>query len=607
MRSLLFAVPALVLSVSAFAQQIYKAEAFSKFGQVSPPENFQNYPFVNPDAPHYGKEVSGVIGGFNTLNSFFIDGDEEASLRGIYETLLTGDAMRPDVSYGLLAQSLEWPEDYSWVIFNLRPEAHFSDGERLDADDVVFSFEALKERGPAVYITGYAKIAKIEKLGPLKVKITPAPGEANADFIEYVGTRPIIPQHWWEERDFNQSFMDIPLGSGPYILKDFEPNRFAQWHYDPDYWGQTLPVNKGIKNIAIYRSEYYADQGVMRQAVKAGNIDVFAENQSKSWHKDYNDVTAIKEGMLMKEELETGEPQSLQFLAFNLNRPQLKDHRVRRALNLLLNFEYLNKQVFFNAYHRSLSLFPSSPTNAARGLPQGRELEILEAVRGDLVPEVFTQEWTLPVTDGSLNNREQLKEALMLFSEAGWTIDEGGKMQKGGMPFNLEILYHSETMDKVFLPYKQSLERLGLNVTLARIDTTSYMSRLTERNFDAASFAWANGFFPSFEQRFRWHSENADKPRSWNLFGYKNPGVDKIIEGLIAAQTKEELHAHARALDRAVKWDFPVVFFWHYGKARTLYWNKYQKPAQKPPYGTGMETWWLDPKLEAKVDAYLNN
>lgn len=595
----------------AFAQDqvIHKSHAFTLFEEPKYPVDFQHFDWVNPDAPKGGTLRISRLGGFDNLNPWTDKGDTAAGMSGITETLMSGSSDEKGTYYGLIAHTMEWPEDRTWITFYMRPEAKFSDGTPITADDVIFSYEAMTSKAAPIYASSYEQVGSVEKIDDHTVTFRIKEGETNREFPLVAASLPILPAHWWEGRDFLETSLDVPLGSGPYLVTDFEANRYVEWQRDPNYWGKDLPINVGLNNFDVQRDEYYSDATVMRIAFKAGEFDYWVENRSKAWATEYEpgQLKPLDEGYMIKAPSPDNEPQTFQTMVFNYNRPQLQDWRVRRAVNRLFNFEWTNKTLFFDAYTRADSLFTNTSDLRADGLPSGRTLEILNQYKDQINPLIFTEEWALPKTDGSQNNAASLKLALEDFQAAGYEIarsgDKRGQLihKETGERLAMEFVFYSDNFDSILGPLVQDLQRLGVDANLKRIDTQSWLSRVRDRNFDITSISYSNSFYPGEEQRRRWGSEFADVPLSWNLTAMKNPVVDGIIEDLLKAETYEELTAHARALDYILKWDYPGLFEWYIDIDRFLFWDRFGKPDTKPTYGLGLGSWWLDPERHARV------
>jgi microcin C transport system substrate-binding protein len=588
---LLLPVPGLAL-----AQEAVKTHALTLGDAPKYGPDFPHLDYVNPAAPKGGTVRYGGLGSFDSFNPFIVGGDP-AGLPGLYETLTTqvdDDVMS---EYGLIAASMEVAPDNSWIIFNLRPEARWHDGKPLTADDVVFSFDILKEKGAPTYRFYYGSVSKAEALDPHRVKFTFA-DTSNRELPVIMGQLPVLPKHFWAEKKFDEPSLDVPLGSGPYKLKTFEAGRSVTMERVPDYWGKDLPINIGTDNYDIVRTDYYRDPTIALEAFKAGSFDIRAENSAKQWATGY-ESPALRDGRFKMETIKTANPQGMQGFAMNQRRAIFQDPLVRQAMILAFDFEWSNKTLFFDQYTRTRSFFQNSPMEA-KGLPGPDELKILEPLRGKIPDEVFTTEYNPPKSDGSGANAENLAKAAQLLDQAGWKLENGRRM-KNGQPFEIEFLLQSgDLFERIVQPYAKSLERLGVKLNLRAVDTAQYQKRNEDFDFDMISAIFPQSLSPGNEQRDFWGSAAADSPGSRNEIGIKDPVIDQLVEELIVAKTREDLIAHCRALDRILQWRYYVVPNWHMGASRIAYWDKFGRPDKlpDPTYGIGTSAWWIDPVKE---------
>ncbi len=560
---------------------------------------FTHFDYVNPDAPKGGSLRLGAVGGFDSFNPYILRGDPGPA--DSIESLLTPSADEPFTEYGLIAQSIEVPEDRSWVIFTLRPEARWHDGEPITVEDVIFSFETLTTKGQPFYRFYYGSVAKVEKVGDRRVKFSFTEA-MNRELPLIIGQMPILPKHYWESRDFEKPTLEPPLGSGPYKVKSFEAGRYILLERVEDYWGKDLPVNVGQENFDEIRYDYFRDESVLRQALKSGAIDFRVENQAKAWAVDY-DVPAVRDGRLKMEAIEHERPTGMQGFTFNTRREIFKDPRVRQAITYAFDFEWTNRNLFFGLYTRSESFFSNSEL-ASRGLPQGEELEILERYRGRVPDEVFTSEYHAPSTDGSGWPRGNLKKAFELFAEAGWVVRDMRLVNaETGRPMSFEFLLVQQNFERLVLPFQRNLARLGIDMSIRLVDQSQYINRLNEYDFDMVSGLWPQSDSPGNEQREFWGSDAAKHPGSRNTIGVLDPVVDELIELIIQAPTRESLVARCRALDRVLLWGHYVVPNWHSRADRILYWDKFSRPAVTPLQGTSTSYWWYDEEKAARLAA----
>ncbi len=591
---------AALLPGSAFpSQSVAPVHAIAMHGSPKYGPDFRHYDYVNPNAPKGGSLRLGAFGSFDSFNPFIPKG--AAFPRVGFETLLTNSADEPFTEYGLIAESIEMPEDRSWVIFNIRPEARWHDGKPITADDVIWSFETLTTKGAPVYRFYYASVETPQKLSERQVKFT-FKERGNRELPLIAGQIPILPKHYWEreENDFEKTTLTPPLGSGPYKIAKFEAPRFVELERVEDYWGRDLPVNVGQNNFDRIRYDYFRDDTITRQALKSGEIDFREENQAKAWALDY-DVPPVNKGWLKKEAITHGQPTGMQAFVMNMRRPLFTDPRVRRALAYAFDFEWTNTHLFHDQYTRTESYFSNSEL-AARELPEGEELEVLERYRGRIPDEVFTTVYQAPSTDGSGWPRGNLKKAFELLESAGWVVKDMELVSKeNGKPFKFEILLVSPEFKRVVLPFVRNLKRLGIDARVRLVDTPQYINRLRAFKFDMIVGGWGQSHSPGNEQRSYWSSKAADSPAARNYAGIKDPVVDDLIELVIKADSRESLVARTRALDRVLLHGHYVIPNWHIRVDRILYWNKFSRPEETPMSGTSTDYWWYDEEKAAKL------
>ena len=596
----------LVVSSLAVAGEPRERHGLSLMGDLKYGPDFKHFDYVNPDAPKGGKLRLSTTGSFDSLNPFIVKGQAAGLVGYIYDTLMTSTQDEPSSEYGLIAKSVAYPEDYSWVIYTLRPEARWHDGKPVTPEDVIFSFEALKKGHPR-YAYYYANITKAEKVGDQKVKFT-FNQKGNRELPQITGQLFVLPKHYWEgtdangkKRDFSSTTLEPPLGSGPYRVKDVKPGKSISVERVSDYWGKDLPVNVGRYNFDEIQVEYFRDTTVALEAFKADQFDVRVESSAKNWATAF-EFPAIKNGDVIKDVLTSKGAEPMQSFAFNTRRSKFADPKVRRAFNHAFNFEWANKNLFFGQYNRVNSYFANSEL-AATGLPTGRELEILESVRDQVPPEVFTTEYENPVNNDTKDVRRNLRTARKLLEEAGWSI-KGGKLvnSKTGEAMQVEFLLVSPLFERIVLPYTQSLKRLGIETKVRTVDSSQYQRRLETFDFDIVVGSWAQSLSPGNEQRNYWGSKSADRNGSRNLIGIKNPAIDKLIERIIFATDREDLVASTRALDRVLLWNHYLVPQWYFNGLRLARWNRFSFPDKRPTYGTGYpDTWWHDPTKTATI------
>ncbi|MBC7199473.1 MAG: ABC transporter substrate-binding protein [Pseudomonas balearica] len=560
------------------------------------PANFEHFEYANPDAPKGGVLRQAGFGSFDSLNPFINKGVSAEDIGLIYDTLTTNSLDEPFTVYGLLAEKIERGPKNDWVRFYLRPQARFHDGQPVTAEDVAFTFETLISQGAPQYRAYYADVDKVVVEGKRQVRFD-FKHAGNRELPMILGQLPVLPKHWWAERDFTSGSLEPPLGSGPYRVERVQPGRSISYARVEDYWGRDLAVNRGFYNFDRLVFDYYRDNTVALQAFKAGQFDYWLETSAKNWATAY-DIPAVHEGRLIKEEIPNYNPTGMQGFIFNIRRPLLQDRRVREALALLFDFEWTNRQLFNGAYFRTHSYFDNSEL-ASSGLPGKDELAVLEPLRGQIPDEVFEKPFELPVTDGNGIIREQQRRAYQLLTEAGWRVENDRMVDAQGKPVKLEFLLVQSEFERVLLPYKRNLADLGIELEIRRVDVSQYVNRLRSRDFDMIVSGFGQSNSPGNEQREYWHSVSADNPGSRNFIGLKDPAIDTLVEQLIAADTRQELITHTRALDRVLLWGHYVVPNWHIKTWRVAYWNHLAHPQVTPRQDIGLMTWWTRPEEPA--------
>ena len=599
------AILALTLPASAQHEGEWR-HGLSLLGTPRYAPDFKRFDYVNPNAPKGGLVRLGQDGSFDSLNFVIPRGNAAAGLTFLYDTLMAPALDEVATEYGLLAEAVRYPPDFSSVTYRLRAEARWHDGKPITVDDVIWSFESLKKLNPgqAFY---YRHVVKAEKTGEREVTFTfDAPG--NRELPQIVGQINVMPKHWWAGTDQNGKPRDIatgtlepPLGGGAYRVKSVVPGRTISYERVPDYWGAKLPVNVGRDNFDEVRFEYYRDDTVELEAFKADHYDFRIENSAKNWATAY-DFPARRDGKVVLEEFSERARGVMQAFIPNLRREKFKDARVRQALIYALDFEEMNKTLFFGLYQRINSFF-SGTELASSGLPTGKELEILETVRDKVPPEVFTKAYATPVSGSEEARRNNLREATRLLREAGYEIRDRKLVNaKTGEPFKLDFLIVSPAFERIILFYKPSLERLGIEVSVRVVDSSQYVNRVRARDFDVIVAGWTQSLSPGNEQRDFFGAEAADREASRNYGGIKDPAVDAMIERVIFARDREELVAATKALDRVLLWNHYVVPTWTSSVSRTARWDRLGKPEKLPHYSFGFpDIWWYDAARAAKT------
>ena len=594
---------------AARAQQPEWLHGLSLFGELKYSPGFKHFDYVNPQAPKGGAARLIAFGTYDNFNLAVagVKGSLSAGITFIYNQLMADALDEVSTEYGLLAEAVSYPADFSSVTYRLRTTARWHDGKPVTVEDVIFTLAMFKKHHPQ-YAAYYRHVTKAEKTGERDITFT-FDGPGNRELPQIVGQIYVLPKHWWEgtdasgkKRDIGTTTLEPPLGSGPYRVKEFVPGRTIVYERVKDYWGKDLNVNVGRDNFDELRFEYFRDSTVAIEAFKADHIDWRTENSAKNWATAY-DFPAVKDKRVILEEFPTRSTGIMQAFVFNTRRDKFKDPRVRRAFNFAFDFEEMNKQIFFGQYKRIASYFEGTEL-ASSGVPQGQELAILETVRSEVPPELFTTPYTNPVAGAPDKVRANLREAVRLMKEAGYEVRDHRLINaKTGEPLTVEFLSEDPSFERVILFYKPSLERLGVGVTVRTVDDAQYENRLRSWDFDMIVASWAQSLSPGNEQRGYWGSPAADQAGSRNLVGMKNPAVDALIERVIFAKNRDELLAATKALDRVLLWNFYVVPQWTYGRVRTARWDRFGRPNELPKYGAAAfpTVWWWDAQRAAKV------
>ncbi|MFZ5723030.1 MAG: extracellular solute-binding protein [Pseudomonadota bacterium] len=599
---LLFAATGL-LPAHATAEKIHVAHAIAMHGEPKYLEGYTAFGYANPQAPKGGRIRQAVVspGGFDSLNKWIPKSVPAAGLNYVYDTLAEGSLDEPFSEYGLLAEKMEWPEDRSWIVFHLRPEAKFHDGVPVTAADVKYTFELLTQKAAPFWKFYYRDVQKVEVLDARRVKFSFAPG-TNRELALIVGQMPVMPKHWWEKRDFTAASLEPPLGSGPYRVQQVDPGRRIVYERVADYWGRDLGINRGRYNFDEIAIDYYRDDTVALEALKAGEYDIRVESSAKNWATAY-EVAAVEQKLLRRAALPTRIPAGMQGWVFNTRRDIFADRRVRQALAHAFDFEWTNRNLMYGAYTRTDSYFENSEL-ASSGIPAGAELALLEPLRAQLPPELFNRPYTLPVTDGSGNARNNLNEATRLLAEAGWNV-RGGKLvnAKTGQPMSFEILLDNPLFEPHTQALVQNLKKLGIDARIRSLtDTQQYVERLRKFDFDLIIDSMGQSNSPGNEQRDYWTSAAAATGDSANLAGVRDPAVDVLVEKVIAADSRAALVTATHALDRALLWGWYTIPQWHQNSRRVVWWDRFGHPEVLPDTGISIEHWWYDAERAAALD-----
>ena len=613
MRILFLLLSVLVVSRSATAQTRH---AFTVLGEPALAADFKAFPYVNVNAPKGGEVSLASIGTFDSFNPFILRGTPEAhgaaswitlpggsgsgsSVGHVWESLLTASADEVATGYGHLAESIEVPDDKTWVAFTLRPQAKFSDGTNVTAEDVAWTYQTLLTQGRPSIRVQFADVKDVVVEGPLRVRFN-FKTTLNRELPLLVGGLPVLPKHFFEGRDFTKPLTDAPVGSGPYRVGNFELGRSVTFVRDPNWWAADMPTGRGTNNFDRVRYEYFRDSTVAMEAFKAGRIDVRSENIAKNWATAY-DFPAVRNAAVIKREYAHKLPTGIQGYAMNTRRAVFADPRVRHAVTLAFDFEWTNKNLFYSAYSRTLSYF-SNTELAASGLPSPEELVLLRPYKDTLPEGLLTRPFALPVTDGSGNNREQLVEALKLLREAGWQVKDRKLLDAKGQPAAFTVLLEDPSLERVTLPYVQNLQKLGFDVRVRTVDPAQFQHLTDDFDFDMIMMIYPGGDIPGSELRDYWSCAGAKSVGSTNVSGICDPAIDAMIGKVIEAQDRETLRTAARVLDRLLLWNWYMVPNWHGQKFDIAYWDRFGDPGIPIREGFNFDTWWVDQQKAARND-----
>jgi microcin C transport system substrate-binding protein len=592
----------LALSFPASAT-ISESHGYAQFGTLKYPARFTHFDWVNPQAPKGGTLRVMAFGAFDTLNPYTFKGSSPVStanflqygINELNEPLMVGTGQyapsgdEPTSSYGLIARTVEYSEDRSWVVFNLRPEARFHDGVPITAYDVAFSYRTLFKEGHPQYRTNLQEVLRVDILNPLKIRFV-FKRTGNPLLILRLGELPVLPQHYWKDRNFKATTFEPPLGSGPYRITKVQPGRHLEFERVKNYWGKDLPVNRGKYNYERMDVEFYRDSEVAFEAFKAGEFDIYIEHQAKNWANGYQ-FPAVNRGDVIKAQIPHQIPTQTQGLFMNTRRSTFAEAKVREALGLMFDFEWTNRTLFSGAYKRTLSYYPNSEFSAS-GLPVGHEWLLLKPYREQLPPRLLTEPFSLPRTDGRGIPREILRKALGLLKEAGWTLDGQRLLNADSQPLRFEILLVNPNLERILQPYVENLASVGIQARLRTVDRAQYKQRLDQFDFDMILLTLGQTLSPGLEQWQYFHSSQAGIKGSKNYAGIANPVVDHMLEKLLAAQTRDEQVAAAKALDRVLLSQHYCIPNWYINYHRLAYRNRFAF-VTTPPYTLGLSAWWL--------------
>ncbi|MCU1717451.1 extracellular solute-binding protein [Pseudomonas sp. 5P_3.1_Bac2] len=603
MRPLLSLLLCLAASPLAWAT-LYKSHGYAQFAALKYPPNFTHFAWVNPNAPKGGTLHLMASGTFDTLNPYTFKGSSPSSTPnflqyGVNELnapLMVGTGQydpsgdETAASYGLVAESVEYSDDRSWVVFNLRPEARFHDGESITAYDVAFSYQLLLKQGHPQYRTSLQEVQRVDILNRLSIRFV-LKRAGNPLLILRLGELPVLPQHYWKTRDFKATTFDPPLGSGPYKISEVNPGRSLTFTRVKDWWGEKLPVNRGKYNFDRVEVEFYRDSNVAFEAFKAGEFDLYIEQQAKNWATAYN-FPALKRGEVLRAQIPHQIPTQTQGLFMNTRREVFAQRKVREAMGLMFDFEWANRALFNSSYVRSKSYYPNSEF-AATGKPEGAEWLLLSPYRKQLQARLFNEPFKVPTTQGNGIPRDTLRRALGLLAEAGWQPSPQGVLVNAAkQPLRFEILLVNPNLERILQPYTENLASIGIQAKLRTVDRAQYKQRLDQYDFDMILMTLPQSLSPGLEQSLYFHSSQAQVKGGKNYAGVSHPVVDAMIEKLLSASSQDEQVAAARALDRVLLWQHYSIPNWYIDYHRLAYRNRFAF-VTTPPYTLGLRSWWL--------------
>lgn len=589
----------LLQSANSAAEQPRPSHAIAMHGEPALPAGFSHFPYANPEAPRGGGITYGVIGTFDSLNPFILN-SMRTTARGmwdseygklIFEPLMARSADEPFTLYGLIAESVTMPEDRSWMEFELRSDAKWADGMPVTPEDVIFTFEILEEKGRPPFNSRMKRIESIEKTGPRSVKFT-FNDQSDREFpLIVAGFTPVLPKHATNIESFADSTLTPPLGSGPYRISDIEPGGRIVFERRDDYWGEDLPVNRGQLNFDKITVEYFRSVQARFEAFKKGLYDIHLENDPAQWERAYV-FPAVEDGRVVRETVAIGTPAAMLCFAFNTRRPVFADKRVREALAMLFDFEWVNRNLFFGIYERTGSFWHGSPLSSLGKPASGLERALLKDYPDAVGEDVLTGIWHPQQTDGTGNDRKVMRAAFELLSEAGYRRAGSRLVGPDGRPLAFEILTKSESEERLAIAYKRTLDRIGVAVSLRSVDDAQYQRRTQDFDYDMILATYSSSLSPGAEQIYRWGSQSRDLPGSFNYTGADDPAIDAMIEAILAARERDDFEAAVRALDRILISNHFVVPLFHQNTQHIAYWARVAHPRTTPIYGNQYTVWW---------------
>ncbi len=573
--------------------EVHIEKSFTLIGENKYPDNFTHFAYANPEAPKGGLLKLARTGSFDTLNPFNSKGSAPDFLYYSYASLMTRSADEPHSLYPLLAEAIEYPDDYSWVAFHLNPAARFSDGKPVRSNDVVFTFELFKKSGSPFLKNLYKDVTRVEKTSPYRVVFyLDKPSKKQVALVSYLR---IIPQHYWQNRNFQDKDLSPPISSGPLKVKSLKVGQSITFERVKDYWAIDLPSQKGRYNFDEIRIDYYRDRQAVIEGFRAGLYDVHQEGDTTRWHQSFN-FPAVKEGKVLKEDIELLYPSGMSAIAFNLRRGKLKNRALRQALIVAFDFEWINRKLLNSDFQRTKSFFSNTPL-AAKGIPEGKELELLTPFRDQLPNELFQQPVALPISDGSGKNRINIRQALALFKEAGYRLENSRMVEMAsGKPLTLTLITDDPKQERLLLSYKKTLSDLGIDLKIQALDKSLFRKKVREYDFDLVDWYFWQSTYPGTELYHMWSSKVMMEKQSGNIVGVNSPVVDYLLAEAAKADNYEKLTPVINALDRVLMWGHYVIPKWHTQKTHLAYWHHLEHLPQENLYWLDLNNWWYKPE-----------
>ncbi|WP_237584116.1 extracellular solute-binding protein [Photobacterium halotolerans] len=590
--------PLLLGSTSALAQEVVETTSLVGFGTAKYPPEFKHFDYVNPDAPKGGSITYAEVGTYDSFNRYASRGVSVAGADEMYDTLFAPASDEIDSYYPLIAEKARYADDFSWMEIDINPKARFHDGQPITAKDVAFTFDKFMAEGVPQFRVFYKDVKSVKAVSPLTARIEMSVANREKLFSLVEGMN-VLPAHYWQDKKLSEPLNEPPIGSSAYKVTSYQSGQSVTYSRVEDYWAENLPVNVGRHNFDTIRYDYYRDDTVTLEAFKAGEYDFRQENVAKFWATLY-EGNNFDNGYIKKEEIPHEIPQAMQAFVFNIQRPVFSDVRVREALNYAMDFEWMNKTLFYNQYSRTRSFFQNTPYEA-KGLPTPAELNYLGPLKDKIPARVFTESYQPPVTDGSGRVRAQSRKAFALLKAAGWELKNQVMTNvKTGEPLAFELLIYSPTSERIAIPLQKNLKQLGIDMKIRTVDTTQYIKRLRDRDFDMVSSGYSANAYPTQNLLIAWNSNYLDS--TYNTAGVQDPAIDALTEQIAAhQQDPAALAALGPALDRVLQWNFFVIPQWHLSKFRVATWDKFDRPAVRPKYALGVDTWWVDTAKAAKL------